>query len=467
MLSINAISADMADNYYKHDNYYSTEKPGEWLDTSASRALGLSGQIADQDWHRIVRGQDPRTGEQLVQAGVNGKHRAGTDLTFSAPKSLSIAALIGGRQDLIEAHREAVEAVLGYIEKHGAQIRMTQNGETEFVKTSNLLVAKFEHGLSREKDCQLHTHAVVLNMTKHGKAWKAVSNEALFENKMLYGQIYRNELAANLRELGYQIEPGKHGLFEIAGVDKTIRDEFSRRSQQIKEMIDQLREKYPNANDSELKEMATLGSRAAKDKKADMTVIRENWNERLQGLGKSKDELNQAIDQTRKDHGKEVMTARDAVHKAAEIITEQESAFSREDLLRLAGRFSLGRSRIADLERAAKKLIQSGELILLSDGTLTTLEMQGLEREIITMMREGQGKFSPIMTPDDAQRAISGRILTSSQKEFILHAATTRDHVIGVQGYAGVGKTFALDTFRQILESRGLTAKALAYTGKA
>ncbi len=180
MLSINVISSEMADSYYKHDNYYTAEKPGVWLDTKASKALGLSGQIEDQDWHRIVRGQDPRTGEQLVQAGVNGKHRAGTDLTFSAPKSLSVAALIGGREDLIEAHRKAVDSVLQYIGQHGVQIRRMQNGKSEFIKTGNLLVAEFEHGLSREKDCQLHTHAVVLNITKHGKGWKAVSNETFF-----------------------------------------------------------------------------------------------------------------------------------------------------------------------------------------------------------------------------------------------------------------------------------------------
>ncbi len=288
-----------------------------------------------------------------------------------------------------------------------------------------------------------------------------------FDNKMFYGQMYRNELAANLRELGYQIEPGKYGLFEIAGVDKSIREEFSRRSQQIKEMMSQLREKYPNANDSELKEMATLGSRAAKDKKADITAIRENWIDRLQSLDRSKDGLNQAIDETMKDHAREVMTAGDAIRKAAEIITAQESAFSREDLLRHAGRFSLGRSRIADLERAAKKLIQSRELVSLSDGTFTTPGMQQLEQEIVTMMQGGQGKFSPIMNREEVQRAINGRGLTDSQRDFILHAMTARDQVIGVQGYAGVGKTFALDTFRQLLESRGLTVKALAYTGKA
>jgi len=180
MLSIDLISAEKADNYYKHDNYYAAEKPGEWLDTKASKALSLSGGITDQDWHRIIRGQDPRTGEQLVQAGVNGKHRAGTDLTFSAPKSLSVAALIGGRLDLIEAHEKAADSVLHYIGKHGVQIRKMINGKSEFIKTGNLLVAKFEHGLSREKDCQLHTHAVALNLTKHGKGWKAVSNEQFF-----------------------------------------------------------------------------------------------------------------------------------------------------------------------------------------------------------------------------------------------------------------------------------------------
>jgi len=287
-----------------------------------------------------------------------------------------------------------------------------------------------------------------------------------FANKMLYGQMYRNELAANLRDLGYQIEPGKHGLFEIAGVDKAIREEFSRRSRQIKEMVDQLREKYPNAEESQLREMATLGSRAAKDRKADMNAIRENWNDRLHALGKSKDQLNKAIEETMKIDGKSSMTPDQAVWKSVEINIEQESTF-REDLLRIAGRLSLGSARITDLERAITKLITSGKILELADGSFTTPEMQQLERETRDMVIEGQGRCLPIMTREEAGQAINGRGLTDSQRDFILHAATARDQVIGVQGYAGVGKTFALDTFRELLESRGLTVKGLAYTGKA
>lgn len=468
MLSITAISVTMADNYYKHDNYYAAEKPGEWMVGKAAKTLGLSGEITDQDWRRVVRGQDPRTGEQLVKNGVNGKHRAATDLTFSAPKSVSIAALVLGREDIIEAHRKAVDTTLRYVEKHGAQVRVTHKGQTKFVKTGNLLIPKFEHGQSRENDCQLHTHTPVMNLTRlRDGSWKAVSNEAFFDNKMLYGQMYRNELAANLKELGYRVESGTNGLFEIAGVDKAVRDAFSRRSTQINGIMDQFREKYPNANESKLREIATLGSRAAKDKTITLNTLRQSWNERLQALGKNKDELNKAIDESMHEKGKGSLTAPKAVLTACRIITEQESTFRKEELLRVAGQFSLGSARIANLERAANMLISSGEIIELKDGSFTTFEMARIERHTGQMMAEGKGKRPPIMTREEALKALKGRGLTQSQIDFNVHALTSKDMVIGVQGYAGVGKTFGLDTFRGILESCGYTVRGLAYTGKA
>jgi conjugative relaxase-like TrwC/TraI family protein len=469
MLSVTPVSVKQAGTYYQKDSYYSAERPGEWTGKTAD-ALGLRNEINGDDWQHVIAGRDPRTGEQLVQAGANGEHRAATDLTFSLPKSASLAALVMGREDVIEAHRAAVDATLKYIERDGAQARITKDGVTEKVQTENLLIAIYEHSKSRELDPQLHTHCPVLNMTQMPDgSWKAVSNERFFENKLFYGQIYRNELAANLRELGYQIEYGKDGLFEIAGIDKSILEAFSRRSEQIKAAMNEIREKYPHTNESELREYATLGSRVAKQKNIDINAVREGWVERLGALGLTPDDLARNIETTMYAPGqeKEPVSAHDAIRIAGQIITDQESSFPREDLLRIAGQFSLGSARISDLERAIRGLIRAGEIVQLKDNTFTTREMQKIERETVQMMLDGQGKCSPVMTKEEALKALEGRGLTQSQIDLNVHVLTSRDMIIGGLGPAGVGKTFGLDTLRDVLEAQGQTIRGAAFTGKA
>ncbi|HUJ18681.1 MAG TPA: MobF family relaxase [Nitrospirota bacterium] len=469
MLSVTPISVRQAGTYYEKDSYYSSEKPGEWAGRAADE-LGLRDEINGEDWQRVIRGQDPRTGEQLVQAGANGEHRSATDTTFSAPKSASVLALLLNRTDIIEAHRKAVEVAIKYMEQDAAQARVTVDGLTERVHTGNLLIAIYEHTRSRELDPQLHTHCPVLNMTEMPDgSWKAVSNERFFENKLFYGQIYRNELAANLKELGYQIEYSKDGLFEIAGIDKSILETFSRRSEQIKEAMNEIREKYPHADESQLREYATLGSRVAKQKNIDNDAVHASWVERLRSLGLSPDDLNRTIDVTIEttDRGKESMNADDAISMAGKLITEQELTFPKEQLLRIAGQFSLGSARISDLERAARDQLRSGQILQRKDGSYTTAEKVQEVSETVQMMKDGTGKCMPIMTKEESLKVLEGRGLTQSQIDLNIHVLTSPDLVMGGQGYAGVGKTTALDTLREILESRSQTVRGLAFTGKA
>ncbi|MHB8883432.1 MAG: MobF family relaxase [Thermodesulfovibrionales bacterium] len=469
MLSVTPISVKQAGTYYEKDSYYSAERPGEWAGRAAE-ALGLRGEIDGEDWQRVIRGQDPRTGEQLIQVGANGEHRAATDTTFSAPKSASMLALLLGRVDISEAHRAAVDETVKYMEQDAAQARVTADGITEKVKTENFLIAMYEHTKSRELDPQLHTHCPILNMTRMPDgSWKAVSNERFFENKLFYGQIYRNEFAANLRGLGYRIEYGKDGLFEIAGIDKSILEAFSRRSEQIKEALNELREKYPHADESELREFAALGSRVAKQKNVDNITVHASWIERLAALGLTPDDLNRKLDRVMNatHREKEPMTAHDAIRTAGQIITEQESSFPREDLLRIAGQFSLGSARISDLEWAMRDLIMSGEIVQVKDSSLTTRGMQQVEREIVQLMLDGQGKCAPVMTKEETLKALAGRGLTQSQIDLNIHALTSGDRVIGALGPAGVGKTFGLDTLRDIFENQGRTIRGVAFTGKA
>ena len=221
----------------------------------------MSGNVQSEQFKNLLEGYSPDGKKTLSGKKINpDKHRAGFDLTFSAPKSISLAALMGGAKELEQAHRTAVERTLKVIEQQHAQARVWDGKEQQKVNSGNLVVAQFHHTTSREKDPQLHTHCVVLNCTQlaNGK-WRALTNEELYNNEMLLGAIYRNELASVARKLGYEIEPRPDGLFEIKGYSETQIQWFSKRRQQILELVGE----HATAKE---KEWAALQTRAAKGK---------------------------------------------------------------------------------------------------------------------------------------------------------------------------------------------------------
>ena len=128
------------------------------------------------------------------------------------------------------------------LEARYAQTRIRRGpGIRERVQTGNIIAATFRHETSREQDPQLHTHCVVINATQleDGK-WQSMANEEVLNNKKLLGEIYQNELAYQLRQIGYAIEPQGNGLFECKGYDKPLLNLFSTRSQQIESYIEQM-----------------------------------------------------------------------------------------------------------------------------------------------------------------------------------------------------------------------------------
>ncbi len=419
-------------------------------------------------------------------------HRAGTDLTFSAPKSVSIISEVMGDQRVLEAHDRAVDSSLKYVESHFAQARQTENGQTKRIDTSNLVVAKFGHETSRELDPQLHTHCFVSNMTQRADGqWRAVSNEEFFANKILIGQVYRNELAANLKDLGFAIQSDQKGLFEVQGIDQRLLDHFSQRSTQIEAKVAELREQYPNTNDQALREMATLGSREGK-KNVDMAQVRESWTERLDAQGYSKERIEAATfsaaaqnRQADKERIDPKPSEYDIVRQAAGIITENESAFRTQDLLKVAGKLGLGEYRMSTLERAAGELAADKELIGLGETVdrqggktqwFSTAEMQKIERQNIQMAARG---ISPPITSQKQARAGLDKYesarqaqnpdfkFTSGQRAAAEHILSSEGRVLGVQGDAGAGKTALLDAVRAQAERAGYQTRGLAFTGKA
>jgi len=172
---------------------------------------------------KLSQGQHPQTGEQLVRQRASheyqdaqGKtiktmeHRAGWDATFSAPKSVSLTALVGGDERVREAHRESVRVALGQLE-HYTQARIGGNHPPE--TTGKFIAAKFEHDTARPVDGyvapQLHTHAVVFNVTERGNGQpRAIQPQSLFASQQFATAIYQSELTYKLRQFGYEITTG-------------------------------------------------------------------------------------------------------------------------------------------------------------------------------------------------------------------------------------------------------------------
>lgn len=289
MLSLTRVNSGQASSYYTADDYY-LQNVGEWQGGLADK-LEYTGEIKEADFQSLIKGVDPQGRFEIQSGGKNHVHTAGVDLTFSAPKSVSIAGLILDDKRVLEAHHKAVSEALRYIEKNYTNVRIKEDGKVHSEHTGNMLAAKFQHISSRELDPQIHTHCLVLNFTeKTNGDIKAMDYKEIYDAKLLLGQIYRSELAANLKEHGYQIESDSKGLFEIKGVPSELMAEFSKRSEQIQQRFDELKEQHPSRNEAELKAQAALETRKVKDEPSPDELKRQ-WSERTSNLQIDKQSL--------------------------------------------------------------------------------------------------------------------------------------------------------------------------------
>ncbi|AGQ12339.1 ATP-dependent exoDNAse (exonuclease V), alpha subunit - helicase superfamily I member (plasmid) [Acinetobacter baumannii BJAB07104] len=294
MIGVNNVSeTGQALKYYQLDNYYTNSQQAldqtEWYGQGA-QILGIEGeQVDSKTFADLLNGKidDQQLGRVRVDDQGNKyiEHRAAMDITFSAPKSVSILAEVYQNQDVLEAHQNAVKETLSTIEENFVQTRLSEDGQKQKVDSDNLIVALFNHNTSRALDPQTHTHAVVMNATFNDKdTWSSISNEAIYANQSVIGSIYNANLANNLKELGLDLEvKDNKGNFEIAGFSPEVLEEFSQRRKQI---IDSLSDRGIDIGDApaSLREQAALKTRDRK-KGFDEQELRESWKSRASELG--------------------------------------------------------------------------------------------------------------------------------------------------------------------------------------
>ena len=273
--SIGAVAAPaQGASYYEKDGYYARDDPehkeaSAWAGRGAEE-LGLKGPVDPDTFRAVLEGKVPDGSDaRLGRRGKDGEilHRPGRDLTLSAPKSVSLAALVGGDARVVDVHDRAVARTLAWFEKNVAETRMKDPETGRMVRTGGqkTVIATFRHDTSRNLDPALHTHAVIANMVQGEDGnWRSMANEKLYESKMLLSALYRSELAAGLARLGYGIEKTHaDGRFEIAGVSREVVEAISTRRAEIEAGVAE-RGGGNTADDQRLAQRAALMTRAAK-----------------------------------------------------------------------------------------------------------------------------------------------------------------------------------------------------------
>ncbi|MGB0065728.1 MAG: MobF family relaxase, partial [Terracidiphilus sp.] len=502
MLKISkALSAGKLENYHRQEftspdqSYWSQGQTvqGEWQGRLAEK-YSLAGAVGMEEFHRLSEGQHPTTGEQLVRHHkVHGyktedgktvapvEHRAGWDATFSAPKSVSLTALVGGDSRVREAHRMAVSTALGELERY-TQARIGGNRPAE--STGQFIVAKFEHDTARPVDGyaapQLHTHAVIFNVTEradgivNGKQARALQPQSLFESQQFATAIYQSELTFKLRELGYEIEPGRSGAPEIKGYSQEYLDASSQRQNQILEHMKQ--------NGLSGYEAAEISAHTTRDKKqiqSPAEVLAAHCKLATEFGNQPDRVVAEARERSRKksiEHAPEKtqQVAREAVTFARERSFEREAVTDERALFRDALRRGMGETTHGQIRASIEARLASGEFQLISGRKhdsarqFTTTETIQAEKEILRQMLQGRGRAEQIMPVQQAvTHTAKYPIINSSQRAAAEEILTSRDRIQGLQGSAGVGKTTALKTVREAAEQRGMIVEGFAPTSRA
>lgn len=498
MMSLAALSSPaQAVTYYEsRDNYY-TDRDGcgsEWFGRGA-QSLGLDGTVDPKDFRDLLEGRLPDGTQLGTQRYGEIHHSPGWDLTFSAPKSVSIVGLVGGDERVLAAHREAVQEALAKVEAGHLYTRQRQDGMVEPVQTKSSVMACFQHDTNRNQDPHLHTHSVLLNATERHGQWRSVHSWPIFLAQKDIGIFYRACLAERLMGLGYRLELGREATFEIQGVPKELIEQWSSRSTEVDQALAQRGTDRDHASERE-KEVATKDTRTPK-RDGDRDDLHGAW----QRAGGS--ELNQVQMVIRESQrggpeqqerhsfsGLSGAGARKAVDYAVATLSDREAAFTRDRLQAEATADAIGKSTVRAVTAEIDRRIQSGDLIekpirILDpvhrqDRTvvgLTTATNVAREARMIDMAQAGRGAVQPIAnetdvrTIQDAATAIAaekGFTWTQDQRMAVQGLLRSRDQVVVVQGLAGTAKTSTvLATLVMAAQDRGLRVEGYAPTANA
>jgi conjugative relaxase-like TrwC/TraI family protein len=495
MLTISkSLSAGQARTYHSREftseeqNYWSRDQQAhsEWQGRLAQE-WGLDGGVGSEHFARLSEGQHPESGLQLVKhqpartcENEYGKeitsveHRAGWDATFSAPKSVSLTALVGRDDRVREAHRESVRVALGELERYTqARIGNVHAPET----TGKFIAATFEHDTARPVDGyaapQLHTHAVIFNVTERENGQtRALQERSLFQSQQYATGVYRSELAMRLHGLGYEIERGRHGQPEIKGYTQEYLDASSPRREQIKEHLQEIGRDGAGAA-----QVAAHRTRDSKELLSPEEVLQRH-RELAARFGHQADRVvAQAREQAHHHAQQPEKTVQQSVTYSRNHVFERSAVQDERAILQAAMDRSMGQATYGQVRHEFEQRVMRGEFraVEQTDGRAaphyTTAEMIRMEKEIVGQMQRGneRGYGDPMLVSPQLRIWTEDRHpeLSPAQRSAVDEIFVSREKIVGLDGVAGTGKTTTLAVVREGAEAQGYTVEGFAPTSRA
>jgi conjugative relaxase-like TrwC/TraI family protein len=493
------------------EDYYAGrgEAKGVWVGAGSAHER-LRGEVEAEELARLFEGRHPRTGDSLGASYRVGPWRdvvTGWDLTFSAPKSVSVLWAVGGGDvgmEVRDAHDAAVTAALRYLEEHAAFSRTGKAGVRQ-VDTHGFLAAAFVHRTSRAGDPQLHTHVLVSGRVRcDDGVWRALDSRALHRQLKPAGMVYQAALRAELTmRLGVEwAAVDRNGQAEIVGVPPALRRLFAQRrasvearaAERIAELEASLERHLTPAERRRAFERAVLDTRDAKDHHGETTEgLHDRWQREAVAVGLAPVSW---IGDTVDRHPRAVTLERDAV--VEEIVAQlarDRSTWRRADVTREAARRAPTGAGSAEDTRAwieattdrvlahtaviglrppepsppAELLRRDGQSVFdRHDNTrYTTLATLEVEQRVVDLADCGRNAGRAIAEPDAVERAVRDHDLDDDQAEVVRAVTEHGDTVACVVGPAGTGKSRAMRAAAAAWQDSGIPVRGLAVSAVA
>jgi len=451
--------AEGAEDYYSGEG----EAEGYWLGDAADD-LGLQGKVDPDQLVGMLTGTNPASCEPLGMQHIADGPVPGFDLTFSAPKSVSLLWALGGSpvgSEVKEAHAAAVESALGYMQCEACWTRRGKGGR-EFVHGDGFLAAGYVHRSSRAGDPQLHTHVLVANATFAEGRWTRLYHPAIYEHAKAAGYIYEAHLRDELtRRLGVRWKEVTNGIAEIQGFDPDRLRAFSTRRQEILEAAGE-------GASARARQIATLATREAKDRDLTTESLRDLWRQKAEEIGLDRESIRAIF-----GHERQAPEGQVAVAEVEAALTAHASHFDRRDVIQAVADCLPAGAPGNEVEELADAFIATPDVIGIAANakgeryttrTIWELERSALDRVEVMATRSDAAVVSEIVI----SRVLAKRpSMKADQEAMVRRLLGGGEGVIVVVGEAGTGKTYALTAAAEGWAASGEELRVAAPTWRA
>jgi conjugative relaxase-like TrwC/TraI family protein len=483
VLSIGKLVAGAEDYYLRtvaggREEYYigAGEAPGLWVGDGTA-LLGLTGTVGASQLRVLLAAFSPE-GERLGSRPIGRSRVAGFDLTFSAPKSVSLLWGLSERgvSDAVRAaHDEAVVDAFGYLERHATKARRGAGGEMR-IAANGLVGAAFRHRTSRTGDPQLHSHVLVANavLAEDGR-WSAPDARLLYFHARTAGFLYQASLRTRLAgSLGVSFGPVQNGYAEIEGVDEQMIRAFSSRREAIADALE--RKGFSSRRAAEVAALATRPSKSpAPDQMTGATSLHDRWRQSAMEWGFEPGELMRVLGQPRLTEIGAYLDDSFRVNLlGAGGLTSRFSTFERRDVVRAAAEHLVDGGTVASIEGVADSILLRPDAVRLGlegrggEPLHTTTELLAIEERLLHADTRRRARGVAAVECELVEGVLAEHPdLSAEQAGLVRRLTGSGDGLEAVVGRAGTGKTYALEAAREAWQRAGFDVYGVALAARA